>query len=290
MINLTSCFIVMMVGFFLVQIKVFSQSVSNITTGKSSGNNNIVIKGLYDNYSCGSNFKANHGFSCLIEIGDKTYIFDAGKSEEILLRNCDEMKVDFTKIDAAIISHLHGDHMGGITAVLNRMTKPKVIYTPEEIQSNMREVNLKFVTEKFEEIKKLSSKVILVTNPFKIGDRIQSTGVMGTKSKEQSLILDTEKGLIVITGCAHPGTVEIVKKAKELTNKPVRLLIGGFHLAENTQEEILHIIKLLKQEGVEKCSATHCTGEKAIKLFKEQYKGNYVDFGVGKILRINSGF
>ena len=52
----------------------------------------------------------------------------------------------------------------------------------------------------------------------------------------------------------------------------------------------MQIIKLLKQEGVEKCSATHCTGEKAIELFKEQFKENYVDFGVGKILRINSEF
>jgi len=84
--------------------------------------------------------------------------------------------------------------------------------------------------------------------------------------------------------------VAIVKKAKEIINKPVRLLLGGFHLADNSPEEVLSIINQLKELGVKKCAATHCSGSNTIKIFQEQFKDNYVNMGAGKILEIGEDF
>lgn len=269
--------------------KTFAQQGDMIKEEVKQAQQEIFIKGLYDNYSCGENFKAHHGFSCLIEIGNKSCLFDAGKSDEILLKNCAQMKVDFAKINTAIISHLHGDHMGGMPAAIKLMNKP-VVYTPSVIQSNMKPENYKFVSDQLEIINEAAGKVVYVSEPYKITEQLESTGVIESRCQEQSLIIDTDKGIVIITGCAHAGPVEIVKKAKELNNKPVRLLLGGFHLADKTNDEILTIINELKDLGVQKCSATHCTGDAAIALFKESFKENYVDMGAGKILRIDSDF
>ena len=99
--------------------------------------------------------------------------------------------------------------------------------------------------------------------------------------KEQSLIIATSKGLIVVTGCAHPGIVNIVKKAKELTGKDVYLAIGGFHLSGASQRTISSIIEELKALGVKKVAPCHCSGDLARRLFKEKFGEDYLEAGVG---------
>ncbi|MCP5103503.1 MAG: MBL fold metallo-hydrolase [bacterium] len=108
---------------------------------------------------------------------------------------------------------------------------------------------------------------------------------MGSEIKEQSLILDTDKGLILITGCSHPGIVSIVKKTMEIRKKKVFMALGGFHLWGKPENELKTIIAQLKELGVVKVGATHCTGDPAIKLFKEAFGKNYVSMGVGKVLK-----
>jgi 7,8-dihydropterin-6-yl-methyl-4-(beta-D-ribofuranosyl)aminobenzene 5'-phosphate synthase len=109
---------------------------------------------------------------------------------------------------------------------------------------------------------------------------------MGTDIIEHSLIFDTSKGLIVITGCAHPGVTEIVSKAREILNKDVYFVFGGFHLMQKSQAQVQAIIKQFEAAGIVKCGATHCTGDKQIEWFKEAYGDDYVSMGVGKIIKI----
>lgn len=285
----TSLIIACIISLCIFTQNSFTQTENEMNDSTLKVSERIEIKGLYDNYSCGEDYIANHGFSCLIEIGDKSYLFDAGKSAEILLKNCSRMNVDFSKINTAVISHHHGDHMGGMAAALKMMNNA-VLYTPEKIENKMKPENFKFVTEQFEEIKKSAGRVVFVTEPCRIDGHLFSTGVIESRCQEQSLIIDTEQGIIIITGCAHAGPVAIVKKAKEIINKPVRLLLGGFHLADNSQAEVLSIINQLKELGVKKCAATHCSGSNTIKLFREQFKDNYVNMGAGKILEIGEDF
>ena len=114
----------------------------------------------------------------------------------------------------------------------------------------------------------------------KICDGVYTTGELGTWIKEQSLVINTDKGLVVISGCAHPGIVDIVKKAKEQLNKNVYLVLGGFHSPP------LSVVQKFRELGVEKVAPCHCTGDEAIRAFKEEYQENFIENGVGKIISI----
>ena len=110
---------------------------------------------------------------------------------------------------------------------------------------------------------------------------------MGTQIREQSLVIKSPKGLIIITGCAHPGIVEIVKKAKELFQQDVYLVLGGFHLKDISEKAIKGILSDFRKMAVHSAGPSHCTGELARYLFKQEYGPFYVDVGVGKIIDID---
>jgi len=116
---------------------------------------------------------------------------------------------------------------------------------------------------------------------------IYSTGELGTWVKEQSLIVNTERGLIVITGCAHPGVVKIINTAKELLGKPVLLVLGGFHLVGRSKQEIDRIIHGFRNLGVHFVGPCHCSGDLARELFKKEYKKNFINIGVGRVITMD---
>lgn len=115
-----------------------------------------------------------------------------------------------------------------------------------------------------------------------------STGELGTWIKEQSLIVDSDKGSIIITGCAHPGIVKIIQKAKEMGKKEIIFVMGGFHLGGESENTINNIITDFKKLGVKKVGPCHCTGEQARQLFKKEYGENYLDVGVGRIIKLEN--
>ncbi len=99
--------------------------------------------------------------------------------------------------------------------------------------------------------------------------------------KEQSLIIDSKKGLVVITGCAHPGVVNIVERAKELMKKDkVYLVLGGFH------HPPISCVKEFRKLQVEKVAPSHCTGDSVREAFRREYEENFIEYGVGKIIEI----
>jgi 7,8-dihydropterin-6-yl-methyl-4-(beta-D-ribofuranosyl)aminobenzene 5'-phosphate synthase len=118
-----------------------------------------------------------------------------------------------------------------------------------------------------------------------ICESVYSTGELGTWIREQSLIIHTDKGLIVITGCAHPGIVKIVKTAKTVIRDDVLLIMGGFHLAGTSKPGIEDIISKIKKLGVRYAGPCHCSGDLARQLFKIEYGNNYIDVGVGRTIK-----
>ena len=111
--------------------------------------------------------------------------------------------------------------------------------------------------------------------------------MLARRIKEQSLIVTSSQGLVVITGCAHPGVVNIVRKAKDmLAEKPVYLVIGGFHLAGAATPQIESVIEGFRQLGVRKVAPCHCSGDETRKLFREEYEENYINSGAGKIITL----
>ena len=104
---------------------------------------------------------------------------------------------------------------------------------------------------------------------------------------EQALAINANKGLIIICGCAHPGILKIITKFKEILNKDIYLVLGGFHLMNNTDQEVREIINQMKELGVKKCGASHCTGYQQIQALKKEFGDNYVPLGVGNVININ---
>jgi 7,8-dihydropterin-6-yl-methyl-4-(beta-D-ribofuranosyl)aminobenzene 5'-phosphate synthase len=230
---------------------------------------------LYDNYLHKEGTKPDWGFSCLIEGTEKTILFDTGTNPEILMHNIGQLEVDLKDVDQIVISHEHYDHTGGLNAVLEKNHEVSV-YLP-----------VSFPYEFVRNVETKKAEVISVDEPVEICQNVYSTGEMGDQIKEQSLILNTDKGLIIVTGCSHQGIVAILKRAKELFDRPIHLVFGGFHLGAKSNAELEEIIRNFKEIGVEKCGATHCTGDEAIGMFKEALGENYVPMGTGRIFEIN---
>lgn len=231
---------------------------------------------LYDNYVFKEGTKADWGFSCLIEGTEKTILFDTGTHSEILFHNIDQLKVDLNQVEQIVISHNHGDHTGGLSAVLDKNHDVSV-YLP-----------ISFPLEFVRNVENKKAKVVSVDEQVEICQNVFLTGEMGDQIKEQSLIINTSKGLIIVTGCSHQGIVNILKRAKEMFDKEIYLVFGGFHLMRHSEEDVKNIIEQFKDLGVAKCGATHCTGDKAIGLFKDAYGKNYVPMGTGRVLEISN--
>jgi 7,8-dihydropterin-6-yl-methyl-4-(beta-D-ribofuranosyl)aminobenzene 5'-phosphate synthase len=229
----------------------------------------LRISVVYNNVAFSDEMELDWGFSCVIRSPGRVILFDTGGNGRILLKNMAALGINPREIEAVFLSHEHGDHIGGVTEFVRQ--NPKVsIYVPKC-----------FFPSLHEKVKNPSTKIIPVRGPNRLYENIYSTGEMGTWLKEQSLVLDTSKGVVVITGCAHPGIVNIVRKAKELVHKDVYLVMGGFHLLNKNASEIDRVIRGLKDMGVQKVAPSHCTGEEAILQFKKAWGENFISGGCG---------
>jgi 7,8-dihydropterin-6-yl-methyl-4-(beta-D-ribofuranosyl)aminobenzene 5'-phosphate synthase len=235
----------------------------------ADSNDGLRISIVYNNIAFSDEMELDWGFSCVVRNTGRTILFDTGGDGKILLKNMATLGVDPQEIDAVFLSHQHGDHIGGVTDFLRRNPKV-VVYVPKSFSSALHK-----------KVKNPSTNIISVGGPNRLYENVYSTGEMGTRLKEQSLVLDTSKGVVVITGCAHPGIVNIVRKAKQLVHKDVCLVMGGFHLLNKNDSEIDRIIHALKEMGVQKVAPSHCTGEEAMLRFKSAWRENFIPGGCG---------
>ncbi|HBG04081.1 MAG: hypothetical protein A2075_08900 [Geobacteraceae bacterium GWC2_58_44] len=105
------------------------------------------------------------------------------------------------EIDAVVISHLHGDHAGGLQPVLGE-NRRITIYLPGSFPEPFKEM-----------VKKQGARMVTVQGPVKICADLFSTGELGTTPREQALVIRTGRGLVIVTGCAHPGIERVVRTA-----------------------------------------------------------------------------
>jgi 7,8-dihydropterin-6-yl-methyl-4-(beta-D-ribofuranosyl)aminobenzene 5'-phosphate synthase len=140
--------------------------------------------------------------------------------------------------------------------------------------------------QEFEQrVKKYGAEVVRVDASLEIDRGIYSTGEMDHGIKEQSLIINTSKGMTLITGCAHPGIIEIIKQAKTVARKDIYMVIGGWHLSSVGEREIKGIIEAFLRMGIQKVAPCHCTGDRALAMFKREYGENFIKAGAGSIIK-----
>jgi 7,8-dihydropterin-6-yl-methyl-4-(beta-D-ribofuranosyl)aminobenzene 5'-phosphate synthase len=257
----------------LVGLLFYDQGLGNPVYPKSERSQGRLTI-LYDNNPYDYRLKSSWGFSCLIELEGKTVLFDTGGEGEILLYNMRVLNKDPKTIDMIVLSHIHGDHTGGFWSLLREKSTLKV-YIPGS-----------FPQEFEQRVKKYGAEVVRVDAPLEMDRGIYSTGEMDHGIKEQSLIVNTPKGMILITGCAHPGIIEIIKKAKAIAKEDIYMVVGGWHLSSANEREIRGIIEAFQRMGVQKVAPCHCTGDRAMAMFKSEYGENFIRAGVGRIIKI----
>jgi 7,8-dihydropterin-6-yl-methyl-4-(beta-D-ribofuranosyl)aminobenzene 5'-phosphate synthase len=222
------------------------------------------------------------GFGYLIagSIIDNTILFDAGERWGGLYDNMGYMGVKPENIEAVVISHEHFDHVGGLWGVLRGRPGVNLYICPG------------FSREFKGKAKSYKCNMIEADSFMEIADGIYTTGqIEGADHDfdfvaEQALVLQTDKGLTILTGCAHPGIIRIVEYVADHFKDKIHLVMGGFHLLDESARTIIQVNKKFNELGVEYVAAGHCTGDDACKVFKESYKDNFIQVKVGLVIEV----
>ena len=217
---------------------------------------------VYDNTSIRNDLIAEWGFSCFIELNERKILFDTGGNGRILLENMKNLNFNPEVIDDIIISHPDFDHIGGLSHILN-LNKKAVIHNPVSFRG------IRYANE-----------VKYYDKPTEIYHNIFTTGEL--KKREQSLAIKTEKGVVLIIGCGHPGVKKIIETLLEFTEiidsfsgvGDIYAIVGGLHGFD--EFEVLQYI--------EKVCPTHCT--RYIDEIEKLFPKKFIKGGVGTIIEI----
>ena len=231
----------------------------------------MTITVVYDNNPYKQGLETGWGFSCLITGIEKTILFDTGPGHS-LLNNMEKLAIKPDSINTVVLSHIHPDHTGGLNSFLEK-NSDVTVYLPASFPKKFKD-----------NVQSYGAKIVDVEQSLKICEDVYSTGLLGKLIREQTLIIRTEGGLVVIIGCAHPGIIKIVNAAKELLKDDILLVMGGFHLELATKGKIGKIISTFKQLNVRYAGPCHGSGDKAISLFEKHFGKNYINIGAGKAI------
>lgn len=241
------------------------------------------------------------GLSVLVEYGDQKVLLDAGASD-LFLDNLKVLGFDILDIDYAVLSHAHYDHANGLPAFLDKNTKAK-LYLRSGTAADCYHKNFLFkkyigiprhmLTDYADRIEyvegdyKVAEGIYLIPHKTEglsaIGKREMMYRRVGRKwvpddfSHEQSLVIDTEKGLFIINSCSHGGVINIINEVKEaFPDKHVYGIMGGFHLFNKSENTIRELSDKILTTGIDYVCTGHCTKDRAFNIMKEDL-GDKID-------------
>jgi 7,8-dihydropterin-6-yl-methyl-4-(beta-D-ribofuranosyl)aminobenzene 5'-phosphate synthase len=273
----------------------------------AQGQNRVTI--LYDAFGQPSSLQKDWGFAALIEYDGKRILFDTGNNADTFGHNVKALKIDLKRLDFVVISHRHGDHTSGLNYLFTvnpgvRIYVPKETYgvfgsslpgtfyrraeplppdmryfggvPPEAIRHGTPWTRANFVY--------VDSLTEVAPGIYVIPTVSETTGTL--ELRELSLAVKTPQGLILTTGCSHPG-IEKILDAAAAVDKHVHLIFGGLHLVTTPDAEIERITTALREKWkVDLIAPGHCTGEPAFAALQKAFGERYLYAGLGTILKL----
>lgn len=266
---------------------------------------------LFDSFGKDARLEKDWGYSALVEIAGKRILFDTGNDPAVFEHNVKAKGVDLTTLDFVVLSHRHGDHMGGLSYLLS--VNPKVkIYAPEE---NFGVFGSSLPSSFYRKDERLPAdmryfdgapaKVMtfgaawpkanfaLIETTTEIADGIFLIALVSDKPgtlelKELSLAVKTADGIVLIVGCSHPGIDRIVEAAAKIDSR-IHLIAGGLHLALAPDAEIARLTGVLHDTyRVAWIAPGHCTGEPAFAALLQAFSDHYVYAGLGSVIGLGA--
>ena len=250
-------------------------NVTVVPTGVSVPYAKLYV--LVDNNPWGS-LKASWGLSIFVETPWGNVLFDTGPDPGTLAYNAKRLGIDPCNVSAVVISHEHMDHVGGLQYIARHC--PSVpIYVPSGISSSV----LSWIKSLgLHDIRVVNTTTIVVPGVYVLPP-------LWGPPAEESLAINTSKGLVLLVGCSHPGVARIVRHAEQLLGEKVFLLMGGFHLAWASRSEVKRVAKELIGLGVEYIAPIHCSGSLMRSILASNYPRHYIGAHVGTVVVIGDG-
>lgn len=285
-------------------------ATSTATALASADPAKVQITVLYDAFGNDPAMQKDWGYAALVEYGGKRILFDTGNNPEVLAQNARKKDIDLSKLDFVVMSHRHGDHMGGL-AYLLKVNSAAKIYAPKEgfgvygsdLPSTFYRKDASLPPEQRyyngapPEVMRFGSawpgaNFQLVDKNTEIAANIHLIALVSDKPgtlelRELSLAINTPEGMVVVVGCSHPGIDKIIAAASVI-NPRVYLIAGGFHLVVASDSDIQNIVRTLHDEfKVEYVAPGHCTGEPAFTALKKAFGDRYLYAGLGTTLALS---
>src|SRR5580765_2870868 len=266
---------------------------------------------LYDAFGKAAGMQKDWGYAALVEYGGKRILFDTGNNPDILAQNARAKGVDLAKLDFVVMSHRHGDHMGGMAYLLS--VNPKVkIYAPKEgfgvyggdLPSTFYRKDASLPPEQRyydgapPETMRFGTAwpgadFQLIDRTTQIAPGIHLISLVSDKPgtlelRELSLALETPDGMVIVVGCSHPGIDKIVEAAARI-NPRISLVAGGFHLVVAKDDEIDKIASTLRDTyKIGYVAPGHCTGEPTFAALRKAFGERYLYAGLGTVLALGA--
>jgi len=222
---------------------------------------------VYDNTAARPDLRTDWGFSALVDFHGQRVLFDVGSKPDIFLANLKQLGIEKTSIQSTIISHEQSSHTGGIYKVL----PAGLIYFLDSF------------SKRYPAADAVGLEAKRSNAPTQLGPGIYSTGEIAGSPPEQALVIETSKGLVMLVSCAHPGIARMVETVEKQRNaKSIRMIVGGLHMYEQSEQQVRPVLAQLQKLNVQSVVLGHCTGDLAMRIFREAYGDRFAAAGAGK--------